>query len=365
MNRLNLLILALLAASCCLVSCGDGAVPADAGAATPAASSGAAETPTSAPSAGGEQASPASEEPDPKLERSAVVALFKPEPIAPKVRNRATKAKVALGKKLYHEVALSRNGDISCASCHPLDNWGQDGKKTSPGTGGAAGVRNTPTTFNAFRQFAQFWDFRAETVEQQATMPILTGNEHGLKDEAEIESILSAIPEYVEDFKKAFPKDDKITAKNVSHAIAAFERKLETRSRFDDYIDGDEAALTNLEKKGVKVFMEVGCTTCHTTRLVGGHMKQKLGLIMPVESEDKGRFEVTKDPGDTNYFKVPQLLNIAETGPYMHDGSIESLDEVTRYMAKVQLARTLTDDQVKAIGAFLRALTGKTPEIAK
>lgn len=375
MNRLPIVCLALLTAFPCLTSCGGADSEASS---TPAPNKVSPEpeeanTPTpplakspSEPEPKREaSAASQSEEPDPKLEHSAVVALFRPEPIVKKVRNRTKKDKVALGKKLYHEKALSRNGDISCASCHPLDNWGQDGKKTSPGTGGAAGSRNTPTTFNAYRQFAQFWDFRAETVEQQATMPILTANEHGLKDEAEIESILSAIPDYVAEFKKVFPKDEKITAKNVAYAIAAFERKLETSSRFDAYIDGDEAALTNLEKKGVKVFMEVGCTTCHVTRLVGGQMKQKLGLIMPVPSEDKGRFEVTKEAGDTNFFKVPQLLNVAETGPYMHDGSIDSLAEVTRYMAKIQLARSLTEDQVKAIVAFLEALTGETPEIAK
>lgn len=331
--------------------------PAEAAAKTPAAKTPAENPPASAQSSGGEV----------KLEHSAVAGLFGPQPVAPKVNNRLTKDKIALGKKLYHETKLSQNNDVSCATCHPLDHYGQDGKKTSPGTGGAAGARNTPTTFNASRQFRQFWDYRADTVEQQSTMPMTTSNEHGLADEAEIVAKLSESPEYVAEFKKAFPKDDAITIENVQFAIGAFERKLDTRSRFDDYIDNkDESALTAVEKKGLKTFMEVGCTTCHTSRLVGGQMVQKLGLIVPVETKDKGRFEVTGNPGDSYFFKVPQLLNVEKTAPYMHDGSIATLEEATRYMAKHQTTNTvLTDDQVNSIVAFLKALTGEPPAAAK
>jgi len=320
---------------------------------------------------GGEQAPEAGpSESEVKLPHSSVVNAFGEWPMAPKVNNRLTKDKVALGRKLYHETRLSRNNDVSCNTCHPLDNYGQDGKKTSPGTGGAAGKRNTPTTFNAFRQFRQFWDYRADTVEQQSTMPMLTDNEHGLKDEAEIVSTLSGIPEYVEEFKKVFPRDDEITIKNVQLAIGAFERKLETRSRFHDYLDGDESALTNAEKKGLKTFMEVGCTNCHLSRLVGGQMVQKLGLILgitpegPVGTEDKGRMEVTGNAGDEYMFKVPQLLNVEKTAPYMHDGSIATLEEVTKFMAKHQIGVTLSDAQVKSIVTFMHALTGEPPAAA-
>lgn len=301
------------------------------------------------------------------VDMATVKALFGSDPAAPKVRNRLRPPeKMALGKKLYHETRLSRNNDISCATCHDLAKYGQDGKVTSPGTGGLAGKRNTPTTFNAHRQIKQFWDYRADTVEQQSTMPVLTENEHGLKDEAEIVAILKGIPEYADLFATAFPKDDDpITVENVQLAIASFERQLETVSRFDKFLDGDESALTDDEKKGLNEFMNVGCTTCHTSRLLGGNMVQKLGLVLPVETEDKGRFEVTGSEGDKYMFKVPQLLNVAETAPYMHDGAIATLEEAVLYMAKHQSGKDLSDTQVASIVTFLKALTGEVPEAAK
>ena len=295
-----------------------------------------------------------------KIDMTLIQALFTAEPPAPKMRNRTTPAKVVLGRKLFHEAKLSHDGDISCASCHDLNNFGQDGKPTSPGTGGAAGKRNTPTVFNAYRQFAQFWDFRAETVEQQSTMPILTANEHGLKDEAEIVSILQGIPEYADLFKKAFAKDEApITAANVQLALGAFERKLKTRSRWDDFVEGDEDALTDEEKRGLTAFIDVGCTTCHITRLLGGNQRQKLGLIRPIELADKGRFEFTEKAGDEYHFKVPSLLNVAKTAPYGHDGSKKTLEETVLYMVKHQVQKPASDSQVKAIVTFLGALTGE------
>lgn len=357
MNRPSIVLALSLGMLLAAAACGsdsNGATSPGAGAAKPPA-----ETPAKPPA---QTPAPASAV---KLDHSSVVLLFGMEPAAPKVENRLTPAKVALGKKLYHETKLSRHDDVSCNTCHDLANYGQDGKPTSPGTGGAQGKRNTPTTFNAFRQFKQFWDYRADTVEQQSTMPMLTPHEHGMMDDAEIVSELSAIPEYVAAFKEAFPRDDKITIENVRLAIGAFERKLETRSRFDDYLDGDQSALTDAEKQGLKVFMEVGCTTCHTTRLVGGQMIQKLGLIMPVDSKDKGRFEVTGNAGDTNMFKVPQLLNVEKTAPYLHDGSMATLEEVAKFMALHQVGRPITDDQASKITVFLKALTGEPPAAAK
>ena len=296
---------------------------------------------------------------------TAAKGLFGPEPAAPTVNNRLLPAKIALGKKLYGEKRLSRNGDVSCATCHALDNYGQDGKPTSPGTGGAAGKRNTPTTFNAYRQFKQFWDFHADTVEQATVMHMSVANEQGLKDDAEIVSILTGIPEYADLFKAAFPKDEKpITPDNVGQALGAFLRKLDTHSRFDDFLDGKADALNDQEKRGLKTFMEIGCTTCHVTRLVGGQMNQKLGLIQPVETQDHGKFEATQKEADKDMWKVPQLRNVAKTGPYLHDGSKTSLEEVTKLMVKVQLGKTLSDTQVADIVAFLGSLTGEPPAAA-
>ncbi len=335
------------------VGCSDAAdepTPPAAPAATPAA----APPRTEAPAATGQGASG-----DVKVDMSTVAMLFKADP-PEKGKNRVTPAKVALGRQLYEDKRLSRNGDVSCASCHALDAFGQDGKKTSPGAAGAAGKRHTPTSFNASRQFAQFWDYRAETVEDLVAAHLVSPTEHGLADDAGITAILKGIPEYAEPFKKAFAKDeDPITAENVRQAVGAFVRTLKTRSRFDEFVEGKADALTNEEKRGLNAFIKATCTVCHMTRLVGGSLSQKLGLVRPVETEDKGRHQVTKAEGDKYLFKVPSLLNVEKTAPYLHDGSIESLEETVRYMVKHQAAVPVGEEDIKAIIAFLKALTGK------
>ena len=299
---------------------------------------------------------------DPAVDMNMVKLLFGMEPPAKRAPVRSTPARVALGRELYHETRLSRDGDVSCATCHDLGNFGQDGKKTSPGTGGAAGKRNTPTTFNAYRQFAQFWDYRAATAEDAVTAELLGPAIHSLKDEAELVSILASAPEYLDRFKRAFPKDDHpITAKNIHNSLGAFLRKLKTVSRWDKFVEGDAKALTADEKRGLQAFLATGCTTCHMTRLLGGSMPQKLGLIRPVESADKGRFEYSKRKGEEMLFKVPSLLNVAKTAPYHHDGSVGDLEEAVRLMVKHQVVIPASESQIKSIVAFLGALTGEPP----
>lgn len=289
----------------------------------------------------------------------AELAVFRSEPKAPG-DNPVTPEKVALGRKLYHDSSLSKGGDISCASCHDLNKFGQDGRKTSLGTGGAVGPRNAPTTLNAFLHFKQFWDGRADTVEDQAIGPVLNPKEHGIRDEAELVAKLKQDPETVAAFARAFPgEDDPVTAANFQKAVGAFERTLRTRSRFDEFLDGRSDALTPAEKRGLRTFLDTGCTTCHNGRLLGGRMFQKLGLVTPYEGKDLGRYEVTKNDADRHVFKVPSLLNVAETAPYFHDGSIPTLEEAVRTMARLQLGKNLTNEQVSSIVTFLKALTGK------
>lgn len=291
---------------------------------------------------------------------SAIKVMFGSFPTAPGATTTATDEQVALGRQLYHEQVLSKNGNLSCASCHDLDNFGQDGKPTSPGSDGRLGERNTPTVLNAFRQIAQFWDGRAATVEEQAVMPVLNPIEHGIADEAELVGKLKSKPELVAAFAAAFPGEgDAVSVANFQRAVGAFERTLATRSPFDDFLDGDVRALSNEQKQGLKTFMEVGCTQCHTTRLVGGAMFQKNNVFRPYVSSDFGRYEVTKLDADKNVFKVPSLLNVAKTAPYMHDGKVATLAEAVRMMGRNQLNVELNDDQVASIVAFLEALTGK------
>jgi cytochrome c peroxidase len=297
-----------------------------------------------------------------RIDYETVKRLFGKDPSSDEVDNPSTPEKVALGKALYHDTSLSKNGNLSCASCHDLANYGQDGKPTSPGTDGKNGERNSPTTWNAFRQFRQFWDGRAATVEEQAIMPVLNPVEHGIADEAELVAKLKAKPALVDGFAKAFGGGDTITAANFKLAIGAFERTLVTKSRWDQYLDGNQKALTQDELFGLKAFIDVGCMTCHVTRLVGGQMYQKTGTLKPYASKDEGRMQVTKSDADKFMFKVPTLLNVEKTAPYMHDGKVATLEEAVTLMADIQLGAKLTPDQLRGIVAFLKALTGTLPD---
>lgn len=283
--------------------------------------------------------------------------------------NPATEAKVALGRMLYFDKRLSKNQDISCNSCHSLADYGidvrepADKRQVSLGHKGQAGGRNSPTVYNAALHFKQFWDGRAADVEEQAKGPVLNPIEMALPDEAQVVKVLGSIPGYVEAFKAAFPDDENpVSFDNMAKAIAAFERGLLTPARFDKFLAGDATALNEQELRGLERFIGVGCTSCHVSPTVGGSLFQKLGFIKPFESKDKGRFDMTKDPADTNMFKVPSLRNIAKTAPYLHDGSVATLEEMVAFMAEYQTPQgALPAEQVADIVAFLGALTGDLP----
>ncbi len=268
---------------------------------------------------------------------------------------------ISLGKKLYFEQALSASGTISCNSCHKLDQYGVDNEATSLGHDGRRGGRNSPTVYNAALNFVQFWDGRARDLEEQALGPLLNPIEHGLKDEAQVLKILGQ-KNYKELFTKAFKKSEAeaFHFKNVGVAIAAFEKTLLTPSRFDDYLEGNHEALNALEKKGLKKFMETGCTTCHQGVGIGGDSFQLLGQANKYETKDEGRFAVTKDPQDKFVFKVPSLRNASKTSPYFHDGSIKTLEEAIRVMGHHQLDVTLSEEDIQEIKAFITSLEAKS-----
>lgn len=274
-----------------------------------------------------------------------------------------TPALVKLGEKLYFEKRLSVNNTQSCNSCHAVDKGrgGVDNEPTSPGAFGKRGGRNSPTVLNAGFHLAQFWDGRAATLVDQAKGPVLNPVEMAMPNEAEVLKRLTADKEYPGLFAKAFPGDkEKITYHNVAQAIAAFERTLITRDRFDDFQKGSDKALSAAELRGLSTFMQIGCTTCHNGPVIGGNSYQKTGLVNPYpHSKDEGRFAVTKDEDDKGKMKVPSLRNIALTHPYFHDGKVAQLDETVRLMAWMQLGLKLEDQQVADLTAFLKALSDK------
>jgi cytochrome c peroxidase len=271
-----------------------------------------------------------------------------------------TPAMVRLGHELFTSTELSINRTQSCDSCHRLDAAGVDRLVTSPGASGEAGTRNTPTVLNAGLHTAQFWDGRAKTLEEQASGPILNPVEMAMPSEEEIlsrlrESRLRAM------FETAFPGDpDPVSMRNLSAALAAFQRTLITRDRFDAFQNGDYGALTSAEKLGLQRFMETGCVSCHGGPLLGGHIFQKMGIVNPYpNADDLGVATVTSQPRDRYVFKVPALRNVSETSPYFHDGGADTLPEAVEQMAWLQLGAELTEADRDAIVAFLGALSGE------
>jgi cytochrome c peroxidase len=276
-----------------------------------------------------------------------------------------TPERVELGKKLYLDTRLSISNKLSCNSCHKLSTFGVDNEPTSPGHEGKRGARNSPSAFNAALHVAQFWDGRAKDVEAQALGPVLNPAEMGMPSEKEVIARLKADPKTVAAFQAAFPGEaDPLTYPNVGKAIGAFERTLITPSRFDEFLKGDEKALTPAEKAGGKLFVQTGCTACHMGATMGGQMYQKLGLVKDYPTTDMGRFEVTKNEADKKFFKVPSLRNVAMTGPYFHDGSVKTLEEAVSKMGEYQLGKQLSKEEVASIVTFLGSLTGTPPKSA-
>jgi cytochrome c peroxidase len=283
--------------------------------------------------------------------------------------NPITSEKVLLGQTLYFDNRLSKDKTVSCNSCHDLKTYGVDNAATSDGVGGQKGDRNSPTVLNAAFHFTQFWDGRAKDVEEQAGGPILNPVEMAMPDQEAVIKRLQGIKGYQEMFAAAFPGEEQpVNYKNLEKAIGAFERKLITPSRFDEYLMGYEEALNNEEKKGLQTFMDVGCTACHSGTVLGGNMYQKFGLasnywdFTSSTKVDNGRFLVTNNESDKFLFKVPSLRNIEKTHPFFHDGSVTNLADAVKIIAKLQLSKDLTDQEVSEIVTFLKTLTGKVPE---
>ncbi len=270
--------------------------------------------------------------------------------------------KSELGRLLFHDPLLSKDSSVSCATCHPLVNYGVDGLQKSFGVNGTLGERNTPTVWNSVYNFSQFWDGRAKDLEEQALGPIV----NPLEMNETLSSVLQKLKnnkEYVRRFENIY--DDGITERNLANAIAEFEKTLITPdSKFDRYLNGDKTALSEEEKEGLRLFKSKGCIACHNGINIGGTLYQKIGVFekLPSGSKDMGRYNVTKKVFDKYYFKVPSLRNVEKTAPYFHDGSATTLKEAVETMVKAQLGREIKDDEIAKIIAFLRTLTGKVYE---
>jgi len=269
---------------------------------------------------------------------------------------------VELGKKLYFDPRLSRSGFISCNSCHNLSMGGSDNLSTSIGHNWQKGPINSPTVLNSSLNVAQFWDGRAKDLQEQAGGPIANPGEMAFTHELAVE-ILESIPQYVVDFEKAFGAG-KLTIERVTKAIAAFEETLVTpNSRFDQWLAGNERAITAGELEGYQLFKVSGCTVCHNGPAAGGASFRKMGVVEPYRTDNpaEGRKAVTGRDADRFSFKVPTLRNVELTYPYFHDGAANTLGEAVDVMGRIQLGRTYTPDENAKIVAFLKTLTGDQP----
>lgn len=297
--------------------------------------------------------------------------VFKTVPASPPplAGNAATPEKVELGKALFFDPRLSASHSISCASCHNLGLGGADAEPTSLGHKWQHGGRNAPTVLNAVFNTAQFWDGRAKDLEQQAGGPMVNPVEMA-SPEVHVAEQLKGIAGYGPMFAKAFPGEgDPITLANAQKAIAVFEATLITpNSPFDRYLGGQADALTPVQKEGLALFMDKGCSGCHSGVNVGGGMYAPFGVVAKPGADllppgDKGRFAVTRSPGDEYVYKVPTLRNIALTAPYFHTGAVWDLKQAVGVMGSSQLGANLTPAEIDKITAFLESLTGEQPKV--
>ncbi|MEZ5775087.1 MAG: cytochrome-c peroxidase [Hyphomicrobiaceae bacterium] len=295
---------------------------------------------------------------------------FKPLPSTiPAVKgNKITPEKIELGKALFFDPRLSASGVFSCNSCHNLGTGGDDNLETSIGHGWQKGPRNAPTVLDAVLNEAQFWDGRAEDLKAQATGPIQASVEMA-NTPGNVVATLTSMPQYVEWFKAAFPDEaDPVSFQNMAKAIEAFEATLITPAPFDAYLNGDETALSDEQKKGLALFMDKGCAACHSGVNVGGHGYYPFGVVEKPGADvlpetDRGRFAVTKTADDAYVFRAAPLRNIALTAPYFHSGKVWDLSQAVAIMGSSQLGEELNEEEVGQITAFLHALTGRMPEI--
>ncbi len=277
--------------------------------------------------------------------------------------------KIALGKKLFFDKRLSKNNTISCNSCHNLDTYGVDNLSLSPGDTKELGARNSPTVIHAHLHSMQFWDGRAKDVEEQAGGPLLNLVEHSIPSEEFLEERLRGIDEYQKLFSDVYSDSTQpITFATITNAIGAFERQLTPESRFDQWLDGKKDAITDEEKHGLALFIDNGCTTCHSGSALGGAMLQKFGVYGDYwdytrsKIIDSGLYALTKEESDLYKFKAPGLRNVEKTYPYFHDGSVEKLEDAVRIMGKLQLDKELSEEDVASITAFLKTLTAEVDE---
>ncbi len=289
-------------------------------------------------------------------------------------QNPMSPKKIALGRELYNEKLLSRDRDIACASCHLLDQGGDDNLAVAIGYHGRANPfhLNSPTVLNSALAKSQFWNGRARDVEEQAGGPIQAPFEMNMTPKEVVER-LNSLPSYVTKFQEVF--NSPISFENVRKAIGAYERTLLTHGAYDRFLKGDNSALSAKAKRGMTLFMTKGCKGCHTGMSVGGQSIQKfplrnyfadyIGMIFEPDLKIKeSPFPFINEGGFLGQnnrlkFRVPILRNISKTAPYFHNGAVKELKEVVRIMSKYQIGDEFNPTEIDEVVEFLKSLDGE------
>ena len=282
-----------------------------------------------------------------------------------KAAGEAPSPQAELGRALFWDTRASLDGKTACASCHFARDWGADRRSFSPDARGALTSRHSPTVFNSTTQPTLRWLGDRKTAADQAEGS-LTGSMGFASKDAGVARLAEL--GYAPRFGAAYPQDAQpLSARNYGRALAAYQATLATPAPFDRFLAGDERALSERQKAGLRAFISIGCAGCHGGANLGGASLQKFGVVKDYWLEtgsqkiDQGRFAITKKEEDRYVFRVPMLRNIAKTAPYFHDGSVDALDRAVRVMASVQLGKILDDAAAGDLVAFLESLTGDVP----
>jgi cytochrome c peroxidase len=324
---------------------------------------------------------PASEKPLGEVVDVKVPLGLPPVPIP--ADNPPTVQTIALGRKLFYDPRLSKDNTVSCASCHNPNIGFSDGRAIALGVGGMAGKRNAPTILNAAYSPLQFWDGRAPSLESQSAFPIADPVEMNQSHDVFVSKIRKD-PEYKAEFSQAFGPGT-ITLDLIEKSLASFERTLLSgNSPFDQYqYGGNKQALTPAAIRGLAIFLDPNrgnCAVCHTINAQyalftdGKFHNTGAGVNGAGDFTDFGRFGQTKIEAEKGEFKTPTLRNVALTAPYMHDGSLKTLEDVVDFYAGGGNSNPYLDKDIKPLKlsaqdradlvAFLNALTGEMPRNA-
>jgi cytochrome c peroxidase len=282
-------------------------------------------------------------------------------------------AQMLLGKRLFFDKILSKDKKIACVSCHLFPNGGSVDKSRPIMYSGKMAGHNSTSIFNLSTNYKLGWIGQLSSIEHQFEKLVKGKKVMGLSWEEIVERLRNDAS-YVKQFNEIYPSKiggQSVTKKTVSAAVVAYESALITPSPFDRYLLGDQRAISDNAKQGYQLFQRFGCIACHQGKNVGGNLLQKLGVIVPYNPPGSekhtahlGRYNLTKRNEDKQVFRVPSLRNVALSGPYLHDGSIQDLQDVIKLMAKHQLGRSISEQDKLLILEFLLSLSGTVhPEL--